>query len=50
MTLISSVSVETWFLSKLVFDEEFADKLLLDDVPLGDVVSEWFRADYFAEM
>ena len=50
VTLISSVSGGTWFLTKLVFDEDFADKLLLDDVPIGDVVSEWFRADYFAEI
>jgi len=50
VTMISSVSGGSWFLSKLGFDEDFAVKVLLDDFPIGDVVSEWLRINYFTKI
>ena len=46
----SSVSGGSWFLHKLSFDEDFAEKVLIDNLPIGEVVSEWFEDEYFPAM
>ena len=50
VTMFSSVSGGSWFLSKLSFDKHFAEKVLKNDVPITEVVSEWFEKNYFPQM
>ena len=50
VTMFSSVSGGSWFLSKLSFDEDFAAKVLTNGVPITEVVSEWFEKNYFPQM
>ena len=48
--MLSSVSGGSWFLSKLMFDEKFATKVLGNADPVGDVVSDWLENIYFASL
>ena len=48
--MVSAVSGGSWFLSKLMFDENFAAKVLGNADPVGDVVSEWLENIYFASL
>ena len=50
VNFLSSVSGGSWFLSKFAFDEDFAQKVLSDDIPIADVSMEWFENSYFPEM
>ena len=50
VTMFSSVSGGSWFLSKLSFDKNFAEKVLGNDVLITEVVSEWFEKNYFPQM
>ena len=50
VNFLSSVSGGSWFLSKFMFDEDFASQVLSDDVLITDVSLKWFENSFFPEM
>ena len=50
VTMLSSVSGGTWFLTKLGFESEFAEKVLGNSTPITDVVFKWFESEYFRKL
>jgi len=47
VSMFSSVSGGTWFLTKLSFDDNFSRKVLRNETHIGEDVLEWMEQEYF---
>ena len=45
--MLSSVSGGTWFAIKFAFDDDFAQKVLSNEMTIAEAVLEWFEKEYF---
>ena len=47
VSMLSSVSGGTWYLTKLSFDEYFSKKVLRNKTHIGEEALEWMEQEYF---